>query len=227
MEHFEQPTRRRLVKGLGGVFAFGLSAPSAFAAAPKADPDTDILNETSVLRDPALPVGGNPKGDISLVEWSDYQCPYCRKIAPDLRALVAADGKLRMIHKDWPILGPESVYAAGLVLATRFQDRYLIAQEAMIGGTGRLTESVARDRLAAAGIDVDRAVADASSHKDDIGSVLKRNDDQAKAFGFEATPSFIIGKFRVPGVMSMKNFALAIADARKAAKVPKKPGQKI
>lgn len=222
-------TRRTIVSGAAASAALGFVAP-VFAATSKskspAPPADDVLNEAMVLRDPALPVGGNPKGDISIVEWLDYNCPYCRKFAPDLRNIVTGDGKLRMIVKDWPVLGPDSVYAAKLVLATRFQDKYLAAHEALMAATSRVTEASARERIAAAGVDVDRAVADMDKRKDEIDAVLKRNDGQAKAFGFEGTPSFIIGKFRVPGILSADNFVLAISDARKAAKTAK-PGQKI
>ena len=86
-----------------------------------------MLTEALVLRDPDVPVIGNPKGDISIVEWYDYNCPYCRKVAPELRQVVEDDGKVRLVLKDWPILGEVSKLSARLTLAAKYQDKYLPA----------------------------------------------------------------------------------------------------
>ena len=127
------------------------------------------------------------------------------------------DGKVRLVSKDWPILGPVSVYAARLALATKYQNKFIEAHDALISLDTKLTEAVARDRLAKAGIDVDRAVADLQTNQDAIVAKLKQIDEQATAFGFNGTPSFIVGKFRIPGPITKEQFGLAIADARKAA----------
>ena len=209
------PTRRAALGLVGGAMLLGVGAQAR--AATGADQDDEVLNEAMVLRDPDIPASGNPKGDVTIVEYFDYQCPYCRKLAPELRAVVKEDGKVRLVSKDWAILGPVSVYAAGLVLATRAQNKFIQAQDAMIGLNTKLTEQLARDTLAKAGIDVDRALADLSANKDAIAAKLKQIDKQATAFGFKGTPSFIVGKFRIPGPISKDNFKLAIADARKAA----------
>jgi protein-disulfide isomerase len=123
-----------------------------------------------------------------------------------------------MIFKDWPILGPVSVYASKIALATKYQDKFAEAHEALMGTSSRLTESRIRELLANAKIDVDRAVKDGTAHEADINTILKRNNQQATAFGFNGTPAFIIGKFRVPGALTMAQFEQAIGDARKAAK---------
>jgi protein-disulfide isomerase len=213
-------TTRRAALGLfGGAMLLGASGKVLGASGGAKD--EDVLNEAAVLRDPDIPAAGNPKGDITIVEYFDYQCPYCRKIAPDLRALVKEDGKVRLVSKDWPILGPVSVYAARLVLAARYQNKFIEAQDALISLDTKLTEAVARDRLAKAGIGVDRAVADLQKNQDAIVAKLKQIDEQATAFGFNGTPSFIVGKFRIPGPITKEQFVLAIADARKAAAAKK------
>lgn len=209
-------TRRAALGLAGGALLLGLGA-SARAATGTDDDDDAVLNEALVLRDPEIPASGNPKGDITIVEYYDYQCPYCRKLAPDLRAVVKEDGNVRLVSKDWAILGPVSVYAAGLVLATRYQNKFLQAQEAMISLNTKLTEQLARDTLAKAGIDVDRTLKDLVTNRDAVVAKLKQIDKQATAFGFNGTPSFIVGKFRIPGPISKEHFKLAIADARKAA----------
>lgn len=209
------PTRRGALALLGGG-AVLLGFDVAPVAAVAANGDEKVLNEASVLRDPDIPVAGNPDGDITIVEFFDFQCPYCKKLAPELNAAVKQDGRVRLVHKDWPILGPVSVYASRLVLATKYQNKFVEAHDALIALTVRLTESGARECLAKAGIDVDRAIADLQTHQDAIVATLKRTNEQATAFGFNGTPAFIIGKFRVPGPLTQEQFGQAIADARKA-----------
>ena len=169
-----------------------------------------------MLRDPEIPAAGNVDGDITIVEWFDYNCPYCRKLDPELRQVVQDDGKVRLVLKDWPILGPVSKVAARMALAAKYQDKFLKAHEAMIGVASKLTEPRLGELLAAAGIDMDRLSRDLVTNAKTIDAILARNDDQAKAFGFNGTPSFIVGKFRVPGVLTMAEFEMVIADARKA-----------
>ena len=177
----------------------------------------DVLTEALVLRDPEIPVAGNPAGDITIVEYFDYQCPYCRKLEPELRQVVHDDGKVRLVLKDWPILGPVSVTAARMALASKYQDKFIQAHDALIGVNSKLTEPRIRELLAGAGIDVDRLDRDLAANATSIDAILARNNGQATAFGFNGTPSFIVGKFRVPGVLTMAQFGQAIADARKAA----------
>jgi protein-disulfide isomerase len=214
-------TRRRALGLLGaGTLMLGLAPVAAMAESDDnqaADAD-NVLSEAAVLRDAEIPVGGNADGDVSIVEWFDYQCPYCRKLEPELRQVIEADGKVRLVLKDWPILGPASVYASRLALATKFQGKFIEAHAALIGLDVRLTESGARERLAKAGIDVDRAVADLETNQAAIAALLKRNNNQARALGFKGTPAFIVGKFRVPGVLTKELFVQVIADARNAAK---------
>ena len=224
MSQIDQPSRRGALTALGGgLLLAGLSARTA-QAAPKNDtlPMDNVLSESAVLRDPDLFVAGNPDGDITIVNYTDYQCPYCRKSDVDLRQVVKDDGKIRLIFKDWPILGPASVSAAKMVLAAKYQDKYIQAHEALITATSRLTDDIIRERLAAGGIDVDRAAKDLDTNKARIDEILARNDGQAKAFGFRGTPAFIIGKFRVNSPLIAIQFERAVLDARKAAAMVKK-----
>lgn len=194
----------------------GIGAASLCALVPAAGAQTAEPSEASVLHDAEIPVSGNLAGDVSIVEWFDYQCPYCRKLDPELRQVVHDDGQVRLVWKDWPILGPVSIVAAKMALACKYQDKYAEAHDALIGLSSRLTESRIDDRLAGAGIDVDRARRDLAVNEKAIKAVLTRNNAQAEGLGFNGTPSFIVGKFRVPGVLTMDQFTLVIADARKA-----------
>ena len=195
-----------------GAGAATFAAPSV-ARAQRAGAEP---NEAAVLRDPDVPVIGNPDGDIAVVEWFDYQCPYCRKLEPELRQVVQDDGKVRLVLKDWPILGPVSAVAARMALACKFQDKYQQAHDAMIGINSKLTEPRIDELLSGAGIDLDRAKRDLADNAKAIDAILARNNEQAEGLGFNGTPSFIVGKFRVPGVLTMEQFGQVIADARKA-----------
>jgi protein-disulfide isomerase len=209
-------SRREALGALGAgaiVLGIGFRPGSALA---QGDGD-NVLTEALVLRDPDIPVAGNVEGDITIVEYFDYQCPYCRKLEPELRQVVQDDGKVRLVWKDWPILGPVSVIAARMALASKYQDKFAQAHDALIGVNSKLTEPRIRELLAGAGIDVDRASRDLAANAKAIDAILARNNDQATAFGFKGTPSFIVGKFRVPGVLTMEQFGQVIADARKAA----------
>ena len=200
--------------GAGSVaLGFGFAPGRARA---EGEPE-DVLTEALVLRDPDIPVAGNADGDISIVEYFDYNCPYCRKLEPELRQVVHDDGKVRLIWKDWPILGPVSVVATRMALASRYQDKYVQAHEAMMGVSSKLTEPRIKELLSGVGVDMDRLNRDLATNAKAIDAIIARNNSQAKAFGFKGTPSFIVGKFRVPGILTMEEFGQVIADARKAA----------
>jgi protein-disulfide isomerase len=201
-----------------GLFGAGAALLGLASRPARAEGDDDnVLTEALVLRDPDIPVAGNADGDITIVEYFDYQCPYCRKIEPELRQVVQDDGKVRLIWKDWPILGPVSVTATRMALASKYQGKFAEAHDALIGVSSKLTEPRIHELLAGAAIDVDRATRDLGANAKAIDAIMARNNDQATAFGFRGTPSFIVGKFRVPGVLTMAEFDQVIADARKAA----------
>ena len=211
------PVRRRTRREALGLLGAGtLTLGVAPGPALGQSDDETVLTEALVLRDPDIPAAGNIDGDITIVEYFDYQCPYCRKLEPELRQVVQDDGKVRLVLKDWPILGPVSVIAARMALASKFQDKYIQAHEALIGVNSKLTEPRMRELLAGAGVDVDRLDRDLVTNTKAIDAILARNSDQATAFGFKGTPSFIVGKFRVPGILTMAEFDQVIADARKA-----------
>ena len=203
------PTRRTAL----GLFGAGIALLAAGGARAE---EEKVLTEAQVLRDPEIPPIGNPDGDITIVEWFDYNCPYCRKLAPELRQVVQDDGKVRLVLKDWPILGPVSKVAARMALAAKYQDKFDAAHEAMISVNSRITEPRIAELLSGAGLDMDRLKKDLDTNAKAIDAVLARNNEQAMAFGFNGTPSFIVGKYRVPGVLSMDQFEQVIADARKA-----------
>lgn len=213
---------------IGAIIVLSLWAAAVTGATvptPVSDPQDNVLTKDSVLRDADIPSLGNPQGDVTIVEYFDYQCPYCKKIAPVLDQVLRDDKQVRLVLKDWPILGEPSGYAARLVHAAKYQDKYEAAHRALIGHTGKLTEAVVDETLAQAGVDVAKAKADLASNKAAIDALMKRNTEQAQAFGFLGTPGFVVGTFRVPGGLTAEQFKMAIADARAAAKKSKTKGK--
>jgi protein-disulfide isomerase len=201
-------SRRDMLALLGGAATL---AAMPVPAGAQAEPSV-----TAVLHDPDNPVFGNPDGDIAIVEWFDFNCPYCRKLEPELRQVVQDDGKVRLVLKDWPILGPVSVTASRIALACKYQGKYDKAHDAMIGVSSKLTEPRIYELIANAGVDVDRAKKDLEKNAKAIDGMLARNNETAEGLGFHGTPSFIVGKFRVPGALTIAEFEQVIADARKA-----------
>jgi protein-disulfide isomerase len=193
-------------------------AIGALSAAAFGEGSDDTLSRDAVLHDPEIPVLGNPQGDLTVVEYFDYQCPYCKKLAPEIAQVVREDGKIRLVLKDWPIFGAVSKSAAQLVLAAKYQNKYQEAHDALIGAKEKLSDANIPELLSKAGVDVEKAKADLEAHQKTIEELLIHNNAQAEAFGFAGTPGFIVGFFRVPGVVEMKVFKQIIADARAAAK---------
>ncbi len=205
-------------RGFIAMICAALLSAGALSITAFGEGANDILSRDAVLRDPEIPALGNPKGDITVVEYFDYQCPFCKKLAPEIAQVIGEDGKIRMVLKDWPIFGAVSTSAAKLALAAKYQNKYQEAHDALIGATEKLTDANIPDLLTKAGVDVDKAKLDLQAHQKIIEDLLIRNNDQAEALGFQGTPGFIVGTFRVPGVVEMKVFKQIIADARAAAK---------
>ena len=210
-------TRNGLFAGLLGLAAVAALLQPVGAAAQAADP----MSRDSILRDPAAPATGNPKGDLTIVEWFDYQCPYCKKMAPDLLKVVKADGHIRLVFKDWPVFGKVSVQAARLVLAAKYQGKYVQAHDALMAIRGKLSADMIVPALTKAGVDIARAERDLATHGKAIDALLARNQQQALGLGFQGTPGFVIGHYRVPGAFSAATLQAVIKDARAALKKEK------
>jgi protein-disulfide isomerase len=167
-----------------------------------------------LLHDPAAPVAGNPAGDVTLVEFFDYNCPYCRRVAPTVAGLVAADPDLRVVYKEFPILGPGSTFAARAALAAREQERYAPFHEAMMDAEGTLDERRVLEIARAVGLDLARL-------RDDMGDpaieqAIARNLELAAALGITGTPSFVIGEQIIPGAVDRGTLEALIAEVRRS-----------
>ena len=166
-----------------------------------------------VFDDPATPVGGNPRGDVTIVEFFDYRCPYCKQVLPSLQALLREDHNLRFLYKELPVLGPQSVTAAHAALAAQRQGKYEAFHNAMMATKGQITDDTVYKIAGSVGLDVERLKQDMSAPE--IEQALKANLALADALNIHGTPGFIIGKHIVPGAVDLDALRNMIADARK------------
>jgi protein-disulfide isomerase len=158
----------------------------------------------ALFADPTSPVGGNPDGDVTIVEFFDYRCPYCKEVEPSLEKLLKEDGKLRVVYKEFPILGPASVYATRVALAARGTGQYDAFHRAMMAVKGSIDDDVVRRTAIAAGIE-----------GAEVDGIIKRNYALAKSLQIEATPSFIVGDYLLPGAVDIDTLRKVVAEARK------------
>jgi protein-disulfide isomerase len=165
-----------------------------------------------LLRDPAAPLGGNLDGDVSVVEFFDYNCPYCRNMAPVLGELLAADDGIRLVYKEYPILGPGSEAAARVALAAVRQGRYAALHDALMGAGEKVGEESALRIAEALGLDLDRLRQDMADPA--IVEAIARNQALAAELGINGTPAFVLGDQVVPGATTRATLELLVRDAR-------------
>jgi protein-disulfide isomerase len=171
-------------------------------------------HQTELFADADAPVLGNPKGDVTIVEFFDYRCPYCKQMQPSLAELVREDGKIRLVMKEFPILGPDSVTASRAALAARAQGRYAPFHEALFQMRGGLDEAAIYRVAAEVGLDVERLKRDMKSA--DIDRILERNRNLAQALGVAGTPAMVVGREFVPGAVDKAGMKKLVETARRA-----------
>ena len=208
---------RRIVMGTGtaamGAVLLGLPGP-ALAQAKMDHPNPMPGELRAVLeRNPALPVLGNPKGDITLTEFFDYNCPYCRTIMADVQRLIADDPKLRVVFREWPVFGEGSMFAAKAALASLQQGKYWPFHEALMTMKGRAEEATVLRAARQAGLDVDRLRVD--MEKREILDQIYETMDLADTMMLTGTPTFIAGHEASFGKLNLADLKQLVATARK------------
>ncbi len=169
----------------------------------------------SIVDDPDAPVAGNPKGDVAIVAFLDYNCQYCKKAAPDLERIVRDDGAIKLVYKDCPVLTEASVYGARMALAAKHQGAYERVHAALMRVPGKRNPQSSMDEaIASSGVDMARLKADLDAHAAEIDALIRRNVAQAQALGFEGVPDFVIGHFMVNGGLDYEGFKSAVAQTR-------------
>jgi protein-disulfide isomerase len=174
-----------------------------------------VKHQDELLHDPKSPVGGNPAGDVTIVEFFDYRCPYCKQVEPALEALLKEDPRIRVVYKEFPILGPASLIASRVSLAALKQSpqKYARLHATLMNAKGELNEDTIMKTAEGAGLDITKIKADMNGR--DIDALIKRNYDLADALKISGTPAFIIGTAMSPGAVDLATFRRMVADARK------------
>ncbi|MBC7497839.1 MAG: DsbA family protein [Sphingomonadaceae bacterium] len=157
-------------------------------------------------------VAGNPNGDVTIVEFFDYACPYCRVAHNDLKRLIAADPKLRVVYRDFPVLSEGSGEAAMAALSAAKQGKYAALHDRLFETEGKVDRERTVALVRAAGLDERRVAADFANAA--LKAELKKNIDLGRALGLTGTPSFIIGDKVLSGAVGYEKLVAAVAAAR-------------
>jgi protein-disulfide isomerase len=167
-------------------------------------------------RDPADPAHGAAAdaADVTIVEFSDYRCPYCKRMAEPLAALLASDRRVRLVIKEIPILGPDSTVAARAALAAQRQGKHAAMHAALMARRGELDEAAVLAVARELGLDVERLKRDMGDPA--ISARIERNLALARALGVDGTPAFVVGDRFVPGAVDPETLRRLVAEARAA-----------
>jgi len=206
-----------LTKGLPA----GNPAPES-PAQPVAVPDPSVAvkeNAAKLFTSAHQVTLGDPHGNVTMVEFFDYNCGFCRGALPAMLALLKDDPKLKVVLKEWPILGPGSVEAAHVAVAVRMQDpdgqKYLAFHSKLLGDPGQANKEKAVAAAAAAGVDMARLEKDMDSSE--VSTTIDEDSTLARAIGINGTPGYVIGDKVIPGAIGLDGLKQQIADARNHA----------
>ncbi len=204
---------------LSAAAIFAVAVPVAVAGAPnKYDGKASIEEQRRYFtEDDVAPQVKPANYDVTIVEYMDYQCPYCRASHGPLKQLLAQDHKIRVIFRDWPLFGDASVKAALAAIASKYQGKYIPFHDALMETPLPLTEAKIRTAAKKAGVDWERLEKDKIAHSEEIEDLFQRNDKQGQLLGLDGTPGWIIGDVQSFGGYTLKQLQEAVANARKAA----------
>src|SRR5579864_1427293 len=197
------------------VVDFLLKHPDAVINALQATRAHDVIAQKrrELLENADDLVAGNAKGDVTIVEFFDYRCPFCKQVEPALDALLREDKKLRVVYKEFPVLGEASTFATRMALASRAQGKYAAFHRAMMAAKGDLNDDFVLKVAASVGIDIGRVKAAMDSP--DIERIIQDNLDLADALYIQGTPAIIVGTTMIPGAVDIAALRRAVAAARK------------
>jgi len=172
------------------------------------------VNEKSLFQHPDDPVGGNPNGDVTLVEFFDYRCPYCKKVHPDVMALLREDGNIRFVYKEFPILGPQSDMAAQTALASQVLEKYQQFNDALMTARGSFSPDHIFGIAEKTGMDVKALQRAMEASKDKNDKIIRRNLELAARLNITGTPAFVIGGQVIRGAVDLETLKLLVSEAR-------------
>lgn len=171
-------------------------------------------NKDALFNDEKSPFIGNAKGDVTVVEFFDYNCGYCKKVLPTINDLIKSEPNVKFVFKDLPILGPTSETAAKWALAAQKQGKYFEYHQKLMENAKPITDDVLAELAKAAGLDVAKMKVDADSS--DVLLQIEKNRTLAQSMGLGGTPAFIIGDTVMPGAVGLDQMKKAVSDARAA-----------
>ena len=177
---------------------------------------TALVAAKDTMVDPADPVAGNPSGDVTIVEFFDTRCPYCRKLEPTMADLLARDRGVRLVYKDLPILGPASVLGSKALLAAQKQGSYEKLRDAIMAAPPQTTKPMIQEAAQRLGLDWLRLEHDMDDPA--IQARINAHLHLAHSIGIEGTPALIIGGELIPGAVELPELRKAVATARAATK---------
>jgi protein-disulfide isomerase len=173
----------------------------AEAKAPKEDPDAPVL--------------GNPAGDVTLVEFFDYRCPYCKRLTGEIARLIEGDSNIRLVMKEFPILSQESVQAARAALAAQRQGKYEAFHFALMENGGTMTDD--EIMAVAESVGLDEAQLRSDMQDPAIEAALRNNHALAEKLNITGTPAIVLGDTLIPGAVGLDQLRAMIAEARAKA----------
>jgi len=173
-----------------------------------------VASREKLVSDPASPVGGNPDGDVTIVEFFDYRCGYCKRVFPALMEVMKSDPKVRYVFKEFPILGPESVMAtkASLAVWRLAPEKYMDVHAALLGVKGGMTMSKILKTVADAGADPHAVAKEMGSPE--VEAMIRDTYELAESLRISGTPAFVIGDELVPGAVDIATIRRLIAKSR-------------
>jgi protein-disulfide isomerase len=195
------------------VIAYQFASSPAGVTPPASAARLDAA-EQRFLDAPGAPVLGNPRGTVTVVEFFDYRCPYCRLMQPKLQALLAGDPGIRLVLEEWPVFGGPSTEAARVALASAWQGKYAAVHDALFAAPLPLDQAAIRQVARQAGADMDRLDQDMATRSGELDQMLAQNGAAAHALGLPGTPAFVIGSTVIPGALSLADLKGVIATAR-------------
>lgn len=210
-------TLRPLLVALAGFVAL---LPAAVPAAPPAYPDWVVR----LIENPAVPRVAPRDADVTVVEFFDYNCPYCKALYPALGKVLASDRKVRLVYRDWPVLGPVSTEAAKAALASQYQGKYRAFHAALFTAPARLDSAGIRAAATRAGVDWARLERDRTAHSAEIDATIRETWAAAQRLGLQGTPVLLVGRHLLVGALPEDQLRAAIARAREEAHAPPGPG---
>lgn len=203
----------------GGLLLAWQNRPDSARASQAADAgpssSTEAAAERRKIADDPIAPKHTPQGyDLSIVFYTDYQCPYCRMLHKTLEQLTADDGKIRIVYRDWPIFGAPSIEAAKAAIASQWQGKHAEFNDALMQIEGKLDSAKIRAAADKADVDWERLQADLKARKSDIDGLLNRTSRQAAEMRLQGTPALLIGPYLAPGALDYATLTRAVRMAR-------------